>query len=203
MRNKKNRIAFCAALAALALPLYAADNSPQSSSSQQNEQNNQYNSSSSQSGQSAQSTRQQRLAKDCSIGKFIGADAKSKDNQDLGNVEDVLINPQTGKVDFVVLGQSGVTGSGEDHIPVPWQAVNLRSDGTLAVNKNKSDLKSAPSLNKSYSNLDEPATVTIYEFYEVPAPSSMGGGESPGGQSQGNANSGSNNGGNVHTNSNL
>ncbi len=60
----------------------------------------------------------------------------------------------------------------------------MQPDGTLIVNKSKSDLKSAPSLRKNYSNLEEPYTITIYEFYAVPV-SAAGAAGSPSGESQG------------------
>ncbi len=183
MNHQKRKLALCAALVALALPLSAADGSSQRISSQQGGQNSQYNERSTQSGTS--SNRQQRLSRDCGI---IGADAKSKDNQDLGNVEDVLVNPRTGKVDFIVLGQGGVLGIGEDRIPVPWQAATFHSDGTVTVNQEKAKLKSAPSLKKDYSNLNEPYTVTVYEFYAVPVPAT-GAAESPSGENHGSTHS--------------
>lgn len=135
------------------------------------------------------SLRSQRIARDCSISKILDADAKSKDNQDLGEVKDTLINPQTGNVDFVVLGQGGVLGIGEDRVPVPRRAVNVQSDGTLVVNQNKERPQSTPTTKKDYSNLDQPGyTMTIYEFYPVPVPAATGGSQSPGGQQGGSKN---------------
>jgi len=120
--------------------------------------------------------------------KILHATAKSKDGQSLGSVDDLLINPQTGKIDFAILGQGGVLGIGEDKVPVPWRAISAQPDGTLIVNKDKAQLKSAPSIKKDYSNLDEPNyTVTVYEFYEVPV--SFGASGSPGSTGSGSGSS--------------
>jgi sporulation protein YlmC with PRC-barrel domain len=170
-----------AALTIFAIAASAAGNSSQQSS-QQDSQQSQYSSNSN-------TNRQQRLSKDCSINKILNAEAKSKDGQDLGTIDDVLLNPKTGKVDFVVLGKGGVLGMGEDRIPVPWQAVTAQpnGNGSVVINKTKSELNSAPRLKKDNSNMDEPYTVTIYEFYAVPVPA--GGAESASGQSQGSGSS--------------
>jgi sporulation protein YlmC with PRC-barrel domain len=170
------QLTICAALAGLALPLSAADTGSQQTSSQQRDQ-------SIQSGMNPQThSWHQRVERDCSARNILNASARSKDGKDLGQVEDLLVNPRTGKADFIVLGETGVQGTGEDFIPVPWQAVKMRPDGSVAINKDKADLKTAPSLKKDYSNLNQPGyTVTLYEFYAVPA----NGNETAGGISQG------------------
>jgi sporulation protein YlmC with PRC-barrel domain len=184
MNILKLKSALIAALLASTLPLAAAD----STSTHQYNKNN--NTGTSSSGAQASKT-SERMSKDCSVNKILHADVKSKDGQALGGVEDILLNPNTGKIDFVVLGQGGVLGIGEDRIPVPWKAVSTESDGTLLINKDKAQLKSAPSLKKDYSNLEQPDyTVTVYEFYEVPV--NAGGSESPGGVNSGGTQSSTN-----------
>jgi sporulation protein YlmC with PRC-barrel domain len=167
MSNYHKQFAICAALTTLVLPLSAADAISSQTSPQQNHQSSQ-----NEPNRGAGSW-QQKAERDWSASNLLRANAMSKDGQTLGQVEDLLINPNTGKADFIVLGEQAVHGTGEDLIPVPWQAVKMRSDGSVVINEAKSKLKSAPSLKKDYSNLDQPDyTVTIYEFYAVPAPSS-------------------------------
>ena len=157
------QLTLCAALATLALPLSAADSSSQQRSSQQNDQSSQT------------SSLRQKAERDCSVRNILQAKASSKDGQSLGQIEDVLINPKTGKADFVVLGKNGVQGTGEDFVPVPWQAVKMGSDGSVVIHEDKAKLQNAPSLNKDYSSLNQPDyTVTLYEFYAVPGPEGSG-----------------------------
>lgn len=112
----------------------------------------------------------------------------SKSGEDLGKMEDLLINPQTGKIQYVVLGRGGVLGMGEKLVPVPWQAVNVSSEKEFTINVDKKKLKSAPTVDKNYSQLDQPDYyVTIYRFYEIPE--NTGGAEGPSGSQSGSGSS--------------
>ena len=123
------------ALVALALPLSAAQTSSQSqrSSTRPNNQGDQYQNNQNEQYRSTEhgmsSNQKLGSSQNCRASKILDANAKSRDGKDLGEVEDPIVNPTTGKIDFVVLGQGGVLGIGEDHIPVPWRAVTVQSDG--------------------------------------------------------------------------
>lgn len=126
------------------------------------------------------------------LSKLMDASVKSKSGEDLGQVEDFLINPRTGRVDYAVLGRGGFLGMGEQRIPVPWSALSIQSQQALIVSVDKQKLKSAPTLNSDYTNQFTPDyEVTIYRFYEIPS-SAIGGGESPGGMQRGGGQSESN-----------
>lgn len=211
--NTKKSLTLCAAVVALALPIYAQNNDSQYNSRNNNNQdtpnnsdNSQYNSRNTGNNQNNSNSRQvsnyQNTSSDCAVSKILNAKARSTDNQDLGQIQDVIINPQSGKVDFVVLGKGGVLGIGQalgignsERIPVPWPAVSMQGNGSFTVNLEKSKLQSAPSINKDYSNLSQPGYVSsVYEFYGVSQSSNqgMGGSESPGGMGQGNNHGGNN-----------
>jgi len=166
--NMKKSLILSAAFAALSLPLYA-----EPVSGQNGQYNNDQNTSNSR--QMPESTRA-NVSSDCGVSKVLNAKVRSTDNQELGKVQDVIINPQTGKIDFVVLGKSGVLGIGQalginaagQAIPVPWQATTLQSDGSVTVNLDKSKLQSAPSISKDYSNLNQPGYVAmVFDFYGI------------------------------------
>ncbi len=120
--------------------------------------------------------------------KLKGIDVKSNSGEDLGKVEDLVIDPR-GKIQFAVLGSGGLLGIGEKRIPVPWQAVSVQSEKQLTMNIDKEKLKSAPTLKRDFSDLNNPDyVVTIYRFYEV-QPSAMGGSQTPGGTTSGSGSS--------------
>lgn len=187
--KRRNTTILCTALMALALPASAADNMSQGNSQYNN--NNRNNSTTASDNNrlgtmqhSGMNSQQAGSSRNLSLEKLMDADARSQDGQDLGEVEDVLIDPQSGKVQFVILGQGGVLGIGEDRVPVPWQAVDVTSQGDITINQTKAKLKSAPSVKKDYSEFNQPGyTVTLYRFYAIPI--GTGASESPSGTQQG------------------
>ena len=116
--------------------------------------------------------------------KLKDAKIVSKTGEDLGTMEDLMIDPRSGKIRYVILGRGGLLGIGEKLVPVPWKAINISSEKQFTINIDKEKLKSAPTVDKELSELNQPDyTVTIYRFYEIPL--DTGAAEAPGGSSTG------------------
>jgi sporulation protein YlmC with PRC-barrel domain len=131
---------------------------------------------------------------DVRLSKLLEASVVSKSGENLGKLEDLALNPKSGKIDYVILGRGGILGIGEKRVPVPWQAVNITSEKQFMVNVDKNKLKSAPTVDKQLSGLDQPEEyVTIYRFYEIPV--DTGAAETQGGSQSGGASSSGSQGG--------
>ena len=108
------------------------------------------------------------------LSKLKGAQVKSNTGEDLGKLEDILIDPRTGKVTFAVVGKGGLIGLGEKRRPVPWQDVTINSNKQIMLNISKDKLQAGPAIDNEESEMDSPAfVVTVYEFYGV-EPSAVG-----------------------------
>ncbi len=116
------------------------------------------------------------------ISKLKGADVKSKNGEDLGKLEDLVLDRQTGQIRFAIVGKGGVLRIGEKSHPVPWQEVTINSEKQVTVNMDKQKMESAPTVTSDYPELNDPdAVLVIYRFYEIqPA----GAAETPGGTQQ-------------------
>jgi sporulation protein YlmC with PRC-barrel domain len=111
------------------------------------------------------------------VSQLIGSTAKAKDGQNLGQIEDVVVDAKAQHLKFAVLGKGGFLGIGEKMVPVPWKAMSVEQTDTgasgkpnLTVNIDRQKLQSAPTLHKDkqYSELDQPDyTITVYRFYEI------------------------------------
>ena len=109
--------------------------------------------------------------------QLIASTAKAKDGQNLGQIEDFVVDAKAQHLTFAVLGKGGLLGIGEKMVPVPWKAVSVEQTDTsasgkpnLTVNIDRQKLQSAPTLHKDkqYSELDQPDyTITVYRFYEI------------------------------------
>ena len=51
----------------------------------------------------------------CRVSQALNAQVKTQDGQQLGQIEDLIVNPQTGKIDFAVVSK------GEKLYPIPMQ----------------------------------------------------------------------------------
>jgi len=55
--------------------------------------------------------------------KVIGAQVKTSSGEDVGRIEDVILNPTSGRIDFAVISAEGKL------VPVPWQLLSASSQG--------------------------------------------------------------------------
>ena len=69
----------------------------------------------------------------------------------LGSVEDVMIDKVTGKIAYAVVGFGGFLGIGDRHYPLPWEKLKYDTNmGGYVVDLDKRMLEGAP----SYSDTD-------------------------------------------------
>ena len=80
--------------------------------------------------------------------KVRGAKPKYAQNQELGKLEDLLLDREH-RVAFVILGRGGLAGIGETYIPVPWAKLSLskakeNTGITVTIDATKEQLEKAP-----------------------------------------------------------
>jgi nucleotide-binding universal stress UspA family protein/sporulation protein YlmC with PRC-barrel domain len=79
--------------------------------------------------------------------ELIGAKVQDLTHEDLGTVDDLVLDPASGRVTYAVLRFGGLLGLGEKLFPVPWSALHWRPDGTFVLQhhgKKRDELRDAP-----------------------------------------------------------
>lgn len=96
--------------------------------------------------------------------EVIGSDVKNAAGEDLGKVEDLVIDPNDGTIEYAVLSTGGFLGMGDKLHAVPFsilRAPQVPEDSDLAyftLDVDKTKLEGAPRFPKSeWPNVDEPA----------------------------------------------
>jgi sporulation protein YlmC with PRC-barrel domain len=76
-----------------------------------------------------------------------GTHVKNPQGQDLGTIDEVLIDPDTGQVRFVILEVGGFLGLGSTRVAVPLSAFQITEEGNKpnwVLDADKDKLKNAP-----------------------------------------------------------
>ncbi|MEW7848698.1 PRC-barrel domain-containing protein [Massilia aurea] len=80
---------------------------------------------------------------------LIGDSVVNANEEDLGDIKEIMLDMQTGQVAYAVLAFGGFLGLGEKLFAVPWQALHLDTvNHRFVLNVEKDRLKTAPGFDK-------------------------------------------------------
>ena len=90
--------------------------------------------------------------------ELIGADVRNTANEDLGEIEDVVLAPESGKIEYAIMSHGGFLGMGEEQVAVPWDAFMVTDDEAgriFVLNMSEETLEEAPSFERGgWSDVD-------------------------------------------------
>lgn len=80
-----------------------------------------------------------------SVDEVTGTEIRNAKDQWLGTIDDVLLDPKSGQISFVIVERGGFLGIGEDHVVVPWKALSAtRNLNAFVLNVDEQAMKGAP-----------------------------------------------------------
>jgi sporulation protein YlmC with PRC-barrel domain len=93
----------------------------------------------------ANRTSRDRVLKSNKASGIIGMEVRNKENQKLGEVKDLVMDMNTGRLSYAVLSVGGFLGVGEKLIALPPGAMKVAGDGEyLLLEADKSKIQAAP-----------------------------------------------------------
>lgn len=79
----------------------------------------------------------------------IGSKVINQQNEDLGKIEDIVLDADGGRIAYAVLSFGGFLGMGDKYFAIPWEALRFSlSDKYAVLNVDKKLLENAPGFNK-------------------------------------------------------
>ena len=99
---------------------------------------------------------------------LIGNDVCNQDDEDLGDIKEIMLDVSSGRVAYAVLSFGGFLGMGEKLFAVPWSALTLDTVNkrfVLAVAKDR--LSQAPGFDKdNWPDMQDPTwSQEIHAYY--------------------------------------
>lgn len=86
------------------------------------------------------------------VSKLKGVDVYGSDNQKIGEVSTVLMNPETKTIDRLVVGEGGVLGVGAHNVALPISAFSWDAQaGGFKIARTGDELKSMPEWHEQLS----------------------------------------------------
>ncbi|OGT88266.1 MAG: photosystem reaction center subunit H [Gammaproteobacteria bacterium RIFOXYA12_FULL_61_12] len=104
--------------------------------------------------------------------KIIGTAVQGVNGDNLGDIKELVLDPESGQVVYAVVSYGGLMSMGDKLFALPWKALHWTRDGEYyTLNMDKATLAKAPGFDKnqwpdSSAKWDQQREVT-YQFYRV------------------------------------
>jgi hypothetical protein len=98
----------------------------------------------------------------------IGSKVVNAQNEDLGRIEDLVLDAGAGRIAYAVLSIGGFLGMGDKYFAIPWNALRFNlSEKHAVLNVEKKLLENAPGFDKNnWPNMADATWGTnIYKHY--------------------------------------
>jgi sporulation protein YlmC with PRC-barrel domain len=104
--------------------------------------------------------------------RIIGETVVNRQNEELGKIQELVIDAKEGRLAYAVLASGGFLGMGQRLFAMPWKAFEFaNTENKLILDVDKERLKAAPGFDKDAKwpdFADKAWGSTIFEYYGCP-----------------------------------
>ena len=104
----------------------------------------------------------------CAKKTVIGSKVVNAQKENLGRIEELVLDAGAGRIAYAVLSFGGVLGMGDKYFAIPWNAFHFSvSENHAVLNVDKKELEKAPGFDKdNWPNMaDSTWGSSIYKHY--------------------------------------
>lgn len=93
-----------------------------------------------------------------SASTLIGDDVKNAQDENIGELKEIMIDLSSGKVAYAVLSFGGFLGLGDKYFAIPWDSLYVdQEEKCIRLNVDKERLKNAPGFDKdNWPDMSDP-----------------------------------------------
>lgn len=105
-----------------------------------------------------------------SASTLIGDKVINSQGEDLGKIEEIMLDLENGCVSYAVLSFGGILGIGDKLFAVPWNAMKLNTDKkAFILDVDKERLRNAPGFDKDNwpERPDTQWLESVYSYYDT------------------------------------
>ncbi|MGM0546026.1 MAG: PRC-barrel domain-containing protein [Bacteroidota bacterium] len=107
-----------------------------------------------------------------------GTKVRNQRNEDIGKIQDLMINLEEGNIEYAVLSFGGFLGMGDKYFAVPMQALRFSTkddDHIITMDVTKEKLENAPGFDKDDwpSGASSQFVDDMYKYYGYERPSRL------------------------------
>lgn len=103
-----------------------------------------------------------------SAGTIKGDKVRNPAGDNLGHIEELVIDLEGGRVNYAVLASGGFLGLGDKYFAIPWDLLSVDTDAQeIVIDVSKETLESAPGFDKDdWPNIHDRSWVgDVYRYY--------------------------------------
>jgi sporulation protein YlmC with PRC-barrel domain len=113
-------------------------------------------------------TRKGNYRRVMSASTLTGENVVNAAGEDLGKIQDIMLDTPTGRVAYAVLSFGGFLGMGDKLFAIPWDQLSLDEENKrFVLNVNRAKLENAPGFDKdNWPDMADPSWGSrIYSYY--------------------------------------